>query len=581
MHRTLILACLASFTLASSAPAAAAPLMRSPALSRSEVAFVHAGDLWVAGREGGQARRLTTGVGVETDPYFSPDGGQIAFTGEYEGNLDVYVVPASGGVPRRLTHHPGRDRAAGWTPDGKQVLFRSERSSYETFSRLYTVPPTGGFPADLPLPMAEQGSYSADGSRLAYVPQWNQSASATTYRSHKRYRGGLASPIWLARLADSSVEEIPRQDANDWNPMWVGDRVYFLSDREGPATLYAYDTRSRQVTRVVDNPGGPDIMTAAAADGAIVYEQLGRLHLLDLASGRATALDIRVQGDLPGVRPRFVDVSGEINKGALSPTGVRAVFEARGDILTVPVGEGAVRNLTQTPGVAERDPAWSPDGRSIAYFSDESGEYALHVREQTGTGEVRKVGLGEPPSFFYAPLWSPDSRKVVYTDKRLNVWWVDVAGKGRPVKIDTDTYDAPLRRLNPVWAPDSRWIAYTKQLPNHMRAVFVYSLESGKARQVTDAMSDAMYAAFDKNGQYLYFTASTDVGPTTGWLDLSSVQRPVSRNVYAIVLDKTLPSPLAPRSDEEEVTEAAREDGDEEEGEEDIGPVRVKVDFDG
>jgi tricorn protease len=551
-------------------------------LSAAEVAFAHAGDLWAVGRAGGDARRLTTGVGLELDPAFSPDGRWIAFTGEYEGNYDVYLVEAAGGVPRRLTWHPGADRALGWTPDGKQVLFRSSRNS-PYFSRLFTMPVAGGLPAELPFPMGQQGSFSPDASRLAYVPLWNRTGSPTAYISWRRYRGGRTSPIWLARMSDSAVEEIPRDNSNDWNPLWVGDRVYFLSDRNGAATLFAYDPAGRKVSEVVKG-GGADIASAAAGPGAIVYEQAGRLHLLDLASGQPRPLDVRVRGDVASVRPRWADVKDSIQDAALSPTGVRAAFEVRGEILTVPAEKGDSRNLTRTPGVAERSPAWSPDGQKIAYLSDESGEYALHIAGQTGTGPVQKIGLGDPPSFFYTPKWSPDGQKILYTDKRLSVWYVDVA-KGRPVRVDSEALEWPVRLLDPVWSPDSRWIAYTRTLRNNMRAVFLYSLETGKARQVTDGLSDARYAAFDKDGQHLYFTASTDAGPTTGWLDLSSWQRPVSRSVYVAVLDKALPSPLAPKSDEEKdaAKKEEKEDGDakKDEGDEKDEPKPVRVDFEG
>jgi len=536
-------------------------LLQDPAVSQTQIVFVYAGDLWSVGREGGTARRLTTGVGIETDPVFSPDGKWVAFTGEYDGNIDVYVVAAEGGVPRRLTWHPGIDRVVGWTPDGKQVLFRSGRNSYSRFSRLFTLPVGGGFPTELPLPMAEEGSYSADGSRIAYVPFWNMRALPNAYVAWKRYRGGLASPIWLARQSDSSVERIPREDSNDHNPLWVGDKVYFLSDRSGYSTLFVYDTRAKRVSPVIRNPNGPDIQEAAAGPGVIVYEQFGTIHTLDLASGQSRKLTIRVEGDLPGVRAKYEKVGNRIRTAALSATGARAVFEARGEILTVPAEKGDVRNLTRTPGVAERDPAWSPDGKWIAYYSDESGEYELHLREQSGLKELKKINLGNPPSFFYTPVWSPDSKKLAYTDKRWNVWYLEVE-KGTPVKVDTNTYDSPFRLLDPVWSPDSQWLAYTKQLKNHLRAVFVYSLETGKAEQVTDGMSDARYAAFDKNGKHLYFTASTDVGPTTGWLDMSSVNRPTSRSVYVAVLRKDLPSPLAPESDDEKVQEEKKPEGE-------------------
>lgn len=557
----------------SAAHAAAIPWLQSPAVSKDRVAFVYGGDLWTVGRDGGEARRLTTGEGLEIDPFFSPDGAWIAFTGQSHENFDVYLVPAAGGVPRRLTWHPTIDRAAGWTPDGR-VLFRSGRNTPGRMNQLFSVPVTGGLPQELPLPKAEQGSFSPDGSRLAYVPFWNRGINPAGSVAWKRYRGGLASPIWIARMSDSAVEPLPRTDSNDSHPMWIGDRIYFLSDRSGPTTLFSYDPAARKVEKVLDNRGQTDLLSASAGPGAIVYQQMGEIHLFDLASGKARKLDIRVSGDLPSVQPKWVGMAGAIQSASLSPTGVRAVFESRGEIVTVPAEKGDARNLTRTPGVAERDPAWSPDGQKIAFFSDESGEYALHIVDQTGLGDVKKIGLGDPPSFFYSPRWSPDGGKIVYTDKRLNVWSVDVA-KGKPVRVDTDTYEAPFRLLDPVWSPDSQWIAYTKQLPNHMRAVFLYSLESGKARQVTDGLSDARYAAFDKSGKYLYFTASTDVGPTSGWLDLSSVQRPVSRSVYVAVLDKTLPSPLAPLSDEEKDKKDTKDEKKEEK------PARVKVDFDG
>ena len=534
-------------------------LLQKPALSRTQIAFSYSGDLWLVARGGGEAQRLTTGVGLETDPVFSPDGNWIAFTGEYDGNLDVYVVPAAGGSPRRLTFHPGVDSTVGWTNDGKQVLFRSGRMSYSgRFDRLFTLPVDGGgLPTELPLPMGEQASYSPDGSRLAYIPFWNRRPVPNAYISWKRYRGGLAPQIWIARLSDSSIEVVPRTDSNDFNPIWVDDKVYFLSDRNGSVTLFTYDTGSKKVSQVVKNDGY-DMKWASYSAGAIAYEKFGSIHFYDLKAGRESRVNVTLTGDMPGVRPRLEKVGMRIVSGGLSPTGARAVFEARGEVLTVPAEKGDVRNLTRSSGVADRYPSWSPDGKWIAYFSDESGEYGLHLREQNGMGEPKKISLGNPPSFFYNPIWSPDSKKIAYTDKRLNVWYLDIE-KGTPVLVDADTYEAPFRLLDPTWSPDSRWIAYTKQLKNHMRAVFAYSVEAGKTSQLTDGMSDARYAAFDTNGKYLYFTASTDVGPTTGWLDLSSANRPVSRSVYVMVLKKDLPSPLAPESDEEKVQEPGKE----------------------
>lgn len=532
-------------------------LFQDPAVNATHVVFVYGGDLWIVPRDGGDARRLTTGVGVEVNPTFSPDGATIAFTGEYDGNMDVYTVPAAGGVPKRLTYHPSVDTVVGWTNDGKRLLFRSGRNSYSgRFNRLFTISTDGGNPEELPLPMAEQGSYSPDGARIAYVPFWNRRPVPYAYISWKRYRGGLAPPIWIARLSDSSIEKLPRDktdESNDFNPMWIGNRIYFLSDRggNGRVTLYHYDTGSKRVTEAIRN-GSMDIKSANAGPGVIVYEQFGTIHLYDVSSGNSRKLNIRLAGDLPGVRPRFERVDTRATNPSLSPTGKRAVFEARGEIFTVPAEKGDVRNLTNSPGVADRYPAWSPDGKWIAYFSDESGEYALHLSSQTGMGEVKKIALGNPPSYFYNPVWSPDSKKITFHDKRLNLWYVDIA-KGSPVKVDSNYYDHPERSFDPVWSPDSRWIAYTKRLRSQLHAVFAYSVEKASSIQVTDGLSDARYPDFDASGKYLYFTASTDVAQTTGWLDMSSVGRPVSRSVYAVVLKKDVPSPLAPESDDEKV----------------------------
>jgi tricorn protease len=559
-------------------------LLQNPTVSQTQIAFTYGGDIWIVGREGGEARRLVTGTGLEGHPLFSPDGTMLAYTGDYDGNADVYVVPAAGGQPRRLTYHPGGDEAVGWTPDGKAVLFRSHRYSYSDPNQLYTVPVEGGFPTELPILMAETGSYSPDGSHLAYVPnfQWEP--------YWKQYRGGQTTPIWIANLADSSIVKIPRENSNDNDPMWVGDKVYFLSDRSGPVTLFEYDTRSQQVKEVIKNTGF-DITSASAGPSAIVYAQSGVLHLYDLRSGKTRQIDVRVAGDMPQVRPHFEKVAKQIQNAQISPTGARAVFEAHGEILTAPAEKGDIRDITKSPAVEDRDPAWSPDGKSIAYFSDESGEYALHISAQNGLGPVKKIDLGQPPSFFYTPTWSPDSKKIAYSDKRLNLWYVDLEHP-TPVRVATDRFDSPLHEFDVVWSPDSRWLAYTLQLENHLRAVFVYSLEDHKATQVTDGMSDALYPNFDKNGKYLYFTASTDMGLSTGWLDMTSEAHPITRSAYVLVLRKDLPSPLAPESDEEKppeagkngkqpaaTSEAAEKKEGEKEKEKPKEPVKVTIDF--
>ncbi len=566
-------------------------LLRNPAVSQTQIVFEYANDLWIVSRDGGEAHRLTSGVGREFNPHFSPDGAQIAFSGEYDGNIDVYVVPALGGVPRRLTYHPGADLAIGWTADGKRILFNSRRDSYADSGRLYTIGLDGALPEVLPLPAAEDGSYSSDGSHIAYSPVFQWEAA------WKRYRGGQTTKIWIADLADSSIVKIARENSNDFNPMWVDNKVYFLSDRNGPVSLWFYDTGSGKVSEVLKN-NGLDFKSASAGGGAIVYEQFGSLYLLDLKLGKAHHVDIRLAADLPEVRSRFEKLTvAKIENATISPTGQRAAFESHGEILTVPAEKGDIRNLTSSPSVADRDPSWSPDGKWIAYFSDESGEYALHIRDQSGLGEVKKINLGNPPSFFYSPIWSPDSKKISYTDKRLNLWYVDLEKK-TPVRVDTDLYDSPGYAMTAAWSPDSRWLAFSKQLHNHLHAVVVYFLSDGKCTQVTDGMSDATSPSFDKSGKYLYFMASTNVGLSGGWIDMSSIARPTTSSAYVMVLRKDLPSPLAPESDEENKPDADKKDDQKKDDKKDDEkaksketpkdqkderkpPPEVRIDFDG
>src|SRR5947209_12050277 len=528
-------------------------LAHSPTLSKTQVVFAYGGYLWSVPREGGDARQVTTG-GHEGAPVLSPDGKWIAFTGQYDVNIDVFVIPAEGGEPKRLTCHPGADIADGWTPDGKKVLFHSNRESYADFDRVYTVPVEGGPAEVLPMWRGEAAWFSPDGGSIAYVPNeiWQT--------SWKRYRGGQSTPIYIVRLSDLALEKVPREDSNDKHPVWFGDTVYFLSDRSGPVTLFAYDTKTKTVKQVIENKG-LDFKSFSAGPDALVYEQFGGIYLFDPASGKSKKVDIRISGDLPATRPHYEKMAQKIMRANLSPTGARAVFEAHGEILTVPAEKGDIRNLTRSNAVADRDPAWSPDGKWIAYFSDESGEYALHLASQTGLGPVKKINLGNPPSYFYNPRWSPDSKKIAYTDKRLNLWYVDI-DKGAPVRVDTDRYEDPTYTLDPAWSPDSNWLTYSKYLPNHLRSVFLYALDTGKSTQITDGLGDARMPVFDKGGKTLFFAASTDVGLSAGWLDLSSFQHPVSRSAYAVVLKKGDSSPVEPQSDEEKVAGEKEKSGE-------------------
>ena len=344
-------------------------LFQRPAMNSNEIVFPFAGDLWTVPRDGGNAVRLTTGVGIETDPTFSPDGSQIAFTGEYDGNTDVFVVSASGGVPKRLTYHPGVDSAVGWTPDGKNVIFRSGRESNSPrYTRLFTVPVEGGLPKALALPVAYSGSYSPDGKRFAYSPTGGGfNFNYGSYVSWRRYRGGLASAIWITNMAGLDTVKIPREESSDFDPVWIGKDIYFLSDRNGTITIFRYDFATNKVTQALKNTG-LDIRSINAGPNGIVYDQFGELYIFDPKSGRSTRVHVGVAADFTEVRPHFEDVAREIRYSSISPTGMRALFEAHGDILTLPASKGDFRDLTNTPGTMERQPAWAPDGEHIAFF---------------------------------------------------------------------------------------------------------------------------------------------------------------------------------------------------------------------
>lgn len=540
-------------------------LLKQPTLSTNHLAFVYGGDLWVADTDGRNPRRLTAQKGRKLNPMFSADGNWIAFSGDYDGNLSVYVISIEGGSPRRLTYHPSDDYVRGWTPDG-QVLFASAREGItQRVRRLFHVPLEGGHPTALPMPMAERGAFSPDGKRLAYTQYYE------AFWSWKRYRGGTTVPIWLIDLDTLDHVEIPHENASDTFPCWLEDMIYFLSDRNGTMNVFRYDPRTNAVAQQTFHTDF-DVRSLTSGAGRLVYEQGGRIHLFTPNDGQSRTLAITIAADLPYTRPHYVKAAKSIETCGLSPTGVRAVFEARGELITVPTGKGDIRNLTHTPGVAERDPAWSPDGQSIAYFSDASGEYELVVSDQTGT-QKRSYPLGAP-SFFYRPTWSPDSTRIAYTDKALNLSYLTLES-GAIVHVDSDTYDHPIRSLDPAWSPDGAWLAYTKRLANHLRAVFVYEVATGKAHQVSDGMSDAISACFSKDGKLLYFAASVNYGLNTGWLDMSSYERPVNRSLYVIVLSGDDPSPLAPESDEEQQP-AARE-----EKTEGAEPPTVQIDLEG
>jgi tricorn protease len=521
-----------------------AKLLRSPTVSATHIAFAYGQNIWIVERAGGAARRLTSFQGQASNPRFSPDGSQVAFSGEYAGNLDAYVVPSAGGEPKRLTWHPGADQVQGWTPDGQSVVFASTRASWapSPAPRFWTVPAAGGPESPMALPRAYQGRISPDGAQVAYRmnTSWDE--------ERRNYRGGQNRPIWITDLKTFDTVTPPWTDSEDMEPAWLGAVVYFISDRDGVANVWSFDTKSKalaQVTKFTDF----DVKTLDAGSGAVVFEQAGVIHELDPKTGTDRVVDISVAADFPWMLSRWEDVSARIEALEISPTGKRVLVEARGEIFTIPADKGDVRNLTRSSGSAERDPAWSPDGKYVSYFSDRSGEYQLVIEAQDGIEPVRAISLPNP-SHYYTPCWSPDSKKLVYHDTNLRVWVLDVAS-GKTKQVGADPWMWPRRTLQPVWSPDSRWVAYTAHLNTLFRAVFVADAETGESRQVTDGLADAIYPVFDANGKYLWFLASTNLGLSSQWLDMTSYEHEETYGLYLAVLKKGEASPFLPESDED------------------------------
>lgn len=521
-------------------------LLRTPSVSAQHIAFAYANNVWVVERTGGQARRLTSFQGQTQNPKLSPDGTLIAFSAEYAGNTDVYVVPVAGGQPKRLTWHPANDVVQGWSPDGQSIMFASPRATWAPSAapRFWTVPVGGGVESAMPMPRAFQGKLSPDGGKVAYrmASSWDE--------ERRNYRGGQNKPIWILDLKTFALDSTPFAGTKEMDPVWVGDAVYFLSDRDGVSNVWAYDSKSRklsQVTRFTDF----DVKSIDAAGSTVVFEQAGYVHELDARTGAAKLVRISAAGDFPWMMPGWKDVSARVTGLALSATGKRAAVEARGEVFTIPAEKGDVRNLTNTSGAAEIAPLWSPDGKSVAYFSDASGEYQLVIAAQDGLGARRTIVLPEP-SRPYAPSWSPNGRQIAFQDSHFRIWLVDVA-TGRATVVDTDPYFMADRSVVPVWSPDSRYLAYPKRLKSLFRAIFVYDVDAGSVKQITDGMADAVGPAWDVSGKYLWFMASTNVGLNTSLLDMSAYDHPETRSLYLAVLSTSDPSPLLPESDEEGV----------------------------
>ncbi|MBT8205229.1 MAG: PD40 domain-containing protein, partial [Eudoraea sp.] len=520
-------------------------LLRQPTLSSDAVVFVYANDLWKAPSAGGQAIRLTSNEGYELLPHFSPDGSMIAFTAQYGGNLDIYVIPANGGEPKRLTWHSAGDFVQGWTPEG-EVLFRSGREGRPTqTNKFYTVSPDGGFPKAVDIPRAAFGEISPDGKHIAYVPItfWDP--------EWRNYRGGQAMPVWIVDMQTKALQRTPQLSRErHLDPVWFNNKVFYLSERDYASNIWSYDPASGTEQQHTFHKKF-DVKSLDAGPNSIVYEQGGYLHLLKPETNVSQQLEINVQGDMSFSRARWENVTGRnLSNPNLSPTGVRALFEHRGEIFSIPKENGSWKNLTNSPGVADRYPVWSPKGEQVAWFSDGSGEYQLVVADQYG-GNKKSYPLPNP-TFYFQPEWSPDGTHITYSDTDYNIWVINLSS-GMVVKADTDRYAHPNRTMNPVWSPDSQWIAYPKQLDSHFKAIFAYNVKTQQQLQLSDGMADAISPVWDENGKYLYFLASTNYGLQSGWLDMSSYDPEVSRSLYAVVLSEKDKAPTLPKSDMEEV----------------------------
>lgn len=526
-------------------------MLTRPAVGPDRLAFVYANELWVADLDGRNPRQLTADMSVAGMPVFSPDGKWIAFSAEHEGNIDVYLMPAEGGQSQRLTWHPGPDVVQDFSPCGKKILFISTRNANARgASNLFMISVEGGFPEQVPIPYLYRAKVSLDGRFIAY----NHFPDA--FRQWKNYRGGRNSVLAIYDKKTSSVEKIPQPEgrSNDIDPIWSEDKLYFLSDRNGEFNLFSYDLKSKEIKQLTDYVDFP-IIDASGTKDKIIYEQGGYLHLFDPKTGQSNRLVIGISADLIELRERFAKGARWIRSADLSPSGARAVFEFRGEVVTLPAEKGDYRNLTQTLAVHERYPVWSPDGHYIAYFSDESGEYELHIKPQDGKGETKKYKLSGA-GFYDSPVWSPDSQKIAFADNSWSVYWVDLK-TGAVKKIGSEYLYGPgrIRSVYASWSPDSKWLVYTLNTQTYIQKVFVYSLEKDKSFAITDGLSEVAEPRFDASGQYLYFLASTDAGPVKQWFDMSNADLRASYSLYLVVLKKDLPNPLAKESDEEKPAE--------------------------
>ena len=553
-------------------------LMRFPDVHKDQIVFSYAGDLWLVSTSGGVARRITTSPGLELFPKFSPDGKWIAFTGQYDGNFNVYIIPSEGGVPKQLTFAPDvgsipermgpNNMVINWFPDSQHILFLSRRDTFNSwFGRLFKVSIDGGLPERLPLPKGGLTSFSPDGTKIAYNRIFRN------FRTWKRYTGGMAQDIWIYDLKNVSAERVTDYPGTDTYPMWHGDTIYFGSDR-GPdkrMNLYSYDLKTKQ-TRQLTHFQDYDVSWPSLGADSIVFENGGYLYLFDLKSGKDHKVTVYLPGDLDQARKHWTNVRGLVSDYDLAPDGKRAVLTARGDIFTVPAEKGSIRNLTETQGIREKYAAWSPDGRWIAYFSDRTGEDELYITPQDGRGKEIRITM-DGKVFRLPPVWSPDSKVLLFADKSVRLFYVTIEDK-QPVEIDQGKYfDISYYS----WSPDSKWVAYAKTGANHNQVIYLYSLADKKITPVTTSFTDSWNPIFDPGGKYLYFLSNRSYNEVLGVYDFE-FSNPKATRVYVATLRADLPSPFAPESDEvsEKKPEAAEKDKEKEKKAEEKGSEVLK-----
>jgi tricorn protease len=541
------------FSLINANMAQGTRLLRQPTISEQNIAFIYGGDLWVVGRNGGEARRLTSTPAQENDPHFSPDGKSIAFTSDRAGSNSVYVVAVDGGAPTRLTWHPSPAFARDWTPDGKRVLYACNRETAPTnYHRLWTVSAQGGPSTLLPAPWAFSGSYAADGKKIVLdrMSRWDV--------EWRDYRGGQNTPLSILNLDDLSETKIPCERTTDTQPLWLGNMIYFLSDRDWTVNIWAYNPATGAVTQKTKFKG-TNVKWLSGDHGQIVFEQDGYLSTMDPASGATKKLEINVHGDFPWAETRWENLNKRINAASLSPTGKRILMEARGEIFTVPVTNGDPRNLTHSSNADDRAPIWSPDGSKVAWFSDNGEGYGLMIASQDGLGAPRRLSIGES-KMAWKPTWSPDGTRIAFNDDDVRVRVIEIA-TGKITTADAGGTNVERGSMHITWSPDSKWLAYSKTAPNTFRRVNVWSVATGEVHPVTNLLADAFAPAWDRNGRHLYFLASTDVALGSGWANTSSGSANPVYAAYVVVLRKDDPTPFLPKSDEEaDTSKAAKKD---------------------